>query len=116
MLKNAIVIVIVCLGLAACVTSSPDALLRVEQAPAGGQGAKTGQYPNLNELPQGQTNQLTEDQAEAAKRKLESDVQSANAQADRNNEAEYRREVEALRRLAEDQRKKRLSEIESRKF
>ncbi|MEL7229064.1 MAG: hypothetical protein AAGK38_04035 [Pseudomonadota bacterium] len=83
-----------------------------------GQGSDTRQTPNINTVPQGQTAQLTKTETAAAKQKLARDAQPAQAQAQQaqSEEAAYRAEVEALRRLAEEQKKRRLADIESRQF
>lgn len=100
-----------------CVNSSPEFVLSPPPLMPG-QGSDTGQTPNINTVPQGQTAQLTKAETAAAKQKLARDAQPAQAQAQQaqSEEAAYRAEVEALRRLAEEQKKRRLADIESRQF
>lgn len=100
-----------------CVNSSPDFVLS-QPALISGQGADTGQTPNINTVPQGQTAQLTKEETAAAKEQLARDAQPAQAQAQqaKSEQAAYRAEVEALRRLAEEQKRRRLADIESRQF
>ena len=100
-----------------CVNSSPEFVL--SQPPLiSGQGVSTGLTPNINTIPQGRTAQLTKEETEATKQQLARDLQPGQAQAQRakNEEAAYRAEVKALQRLAEEQKKRRLAEIESRQF
>lgn len=105
------------LMLVGCVNSSPDFVLS-EPALISGQGANSGQTPNINTIPQGQTLQLTREETEATKQQLARDAQPAQAQAERakNEEAAYRAEVQALQKLAQEQKKRRLADIESRQF
>ncbi|MEM9733815.1 MAG: hypothetical protein AAF903_10085 [Pseudomonadota bacterium] len=100
-----------------CVNSSPDFVL--SQPPLiPGRGSDTGQIPNINDVPRGETAQLTKAETAAAKQQLARDAQPAQAQAQQatNEEAAYRAEVEALRRLAEEQKRRRLADIESRQY
>ena len=115
MFHKVITAVAVFLALSGCVTSSPEALFNIPDVPNGA-GQKTGQYPKIGEVPAGQTSQLTKAQVQDAKQQLSTDVKRGNAQAAQNSEAAYRAEVQALQSLAAEQKKKRLSEIESRKF
>ncbi|MEE9313786.1 MAG: hypothetical protein V3V02_03975 [Rhizobiaceae bacterium] len=95
-----------------CVTGSTDAVL---SSPAN-QAITTGTFPTIGEVPQGQTTQITPAEKAATKAELNRDAQKGNLQAAQNNQADYNRELNAMRKHAADQRKKRLAEIESRNY
>ncbi len=99
--------------LTACVTTSPDVLLST--APVG-QATNTGQYPIIGQVPSGQTTQITPTEKTAIKTDLNRSVQKGNAQAAQDSLSDYNNEVAAMRKLAADEKLKRLKAIESRKF
>ena len=103
--------------LSGCITSSPEQLL----SPTGtaqplGQAKKTGDFGNVNSQPEPAAEQLSKNEVAQAKAELTRDAAPSTAQAAQNNQATYRREVSELQKLAAEQKKRRLKEIESRKF
>lgn len=108
-------LLLACVTLTACVTTTPDALFKIPDVPQG-PGAKTGQFPTIGVVPKGQTTQITPAEVEATKGQLKRDVQKGDAQAAKDNESTYQAEVKALKRLAEEQKQQRQADIESRKF
>jgi hypothetical protein len=105
------------IALSGCVTSSPEQLL----SPTGtaqplGQPKITGDFGSVNNQPQPATEQLSQSEVARAKAELTQDAAPSAAQAAQNNQATYQREVAELQKLAADQKKRRLREIESRNF
>ncbi|MEE9375715.1 MAG: hypothetical protein V3V04_05215 [Rhizobiaceae bacterium] len=98
--------------LGGCVTNTPDVLFSTPL----GEASKTGSFPVIGRLPEGQTSQLTPTEKSATKTELNRDSQKGAAQAAKDSQSEYNREVAAMKSLATQQRKKRLADIASRKF
>ena len=101
--------------LSACVTTSPDVLLSNSTEPAG-QIVKTGNYPVIGQVPKAQTTQITPTEKAAIKADLTNSAKKGSAQAAQDSQSAYNRELVAMRKLAAAEKKKRLAEIESRKY
>lgn len=104
-------------ALSGCITSSPDQLLTPNgSAQPLGQPKNTGDFGNVYNTPEPAAQQLTKSEVAQAKAELTADAAPSTAQAAQDNQAQYRREVTELQKLANEQKKRRLREIESRKF
>lgn len=68
--------------------------------------SKTANYPEINDVPVGETSQLSDAQTAAEKRALNQAASKGRGQAGANNQASYRQEVARLRRLAQEQRQR----------
>ena len=86
--------------LGGCVTNTPDTLFSETQKEPLGEVQKTGRFPNIGQDAVGQTEQLTPTQRAEMEAELAREAQAASQKAAPNAEAEYLREVEALKRLA----------------
>ncbi len=92
--------------LGACVTSGTDALLLPSTDTSQGGGSKTGQFPNINDVPRGATAQLTEEEKARVKSELKASTASTRRQAAANNNGAYRRDVAALGAAAQQARQR----------
>jgi len=100
------------LCLAGCVSSPTDGLdlssvLPPEPTPAPQAGVRhSGQFPNVNEDPQGETTQMSASEKTQIRSTL-APAQNRTSEAEaKASEAEYLREVAKLRKLAAEQKKK----------
>ena len=67
---------------------------------------KSGQFPNINKIPQGQTHQMTEAEKARLKENLAPGQNRTTAADSQAAEEQYRREVAELRRLAREQKRR----------
>ncbi len=102
------------LFLSACVSTSVNDFFTVETAPSGTTGASNaGNYPDLTSTPSGATSQLTDAQVAQEKQQLAAAAGKGRSQASANNQAAYNAEVARLRRLAEDQKRRRAESVKA---
>ncbi len=107
-----VLIILSSLIISGCVTNTPDVLF---SEPVG-KPLNTGNYPVIGRVPKAQTAQITPTERTAAKAELARAAQKGSAQAAQDSQSAYNRELAAMRKLAASEKKKRLAEIESRKF
>lgn len=109
------ILVLLLVGLiAGCTTTSVSDFFAVETVPDAQTGAlKTDTYPEINDVPVGETKQLSDAQTAAEKRELTEAASEGRAQATDNNQASYKREVKRLRRLARDQKERRAAALKA---
>ena len=86
--------------LSGCVTGTPESVLTPNPT---GQAAVAGQYPEIGLVPVGQTAQITPAEKAAIQAELSKDAQPGIQQQNPNAAADYKGEVDALRRLAREQ-------------
>jgi len=102
--RNPSIVVVVaaaCLALTGCVSTGTDALFLPSTATPEGGGQKTGEYPNINNVPAGQTGQLSSGEKAQIRSELSTGTQPAKQQAATNRPATYQRDVAALKAEAE---------------
>jgi len=100
--------------LAGCTTTSVSDIFAVETVPDTQTGAlKTGTYPEIGDVPVAETKQLSGAQTAAEKRGLAQAASRGRSQAAADNQASYNREIADLRRLAEEQKKRRAAVLEA---
>lgn len=109
-----VIAALVVLMLSGCVSTSVNEFFTVDTAPTGTTPASnTDTYPEINNVPVGETQQLSSAQTAAEKRELASAASKGRVQATNNNQASYAREIAELRRLALQQQQRRAASLKA---
>ena len=98
--------------LSACVSSPTDALrLSPEALPSSETGVrKTGAFPKIGQVPEGQTTQMTEQEKAEIKRSFGTLTPNDGVEAAKKAEADYKRELSRMQQLLAEQQRKRAAQ------